>query len=436
MKVKLLAKILMIGLIAQFVVVSSAGSTNLFASQDIDFGIAPLEMMEADLSNFPQDSGNTPGSIDSWNADLVNTELVSETGEGVYVAVLDTGLLPNWPTFFPNHNIAWDLGVGFTHDFYWDDDVNDVMLGPLRSDRGFITDLASGHGTHVTSTIVGYDFFGFPISGIAPHATIIPVLVLDAWLVDSPFGLLGFSGGTNEMIAAGINYVADLTDTLDGKVVINMSLGGPTRSSLIEAAVDYAISKGVIIVASAGNNGEDGMGYPGALPQVISAASVGWTGTFIEGWTGDVPEDLREVDALGNNHQLYLSDFSSRPDNKQGQKSHDLDVAAPGSWVVGPYKSTFQNNVGYYYLSGTSMAAPHVAGMAALVLQSYPDVDQATMEFILKNAAHGNPLPADGTWDYVPFYVDPFVFHSWKGNDYGSGFLTADAALAAAANHA
>lgn len=426
----------MIGLIAQFVVVaSSAGSTNLFASQDIDFGIAPLEMMEANLDNFPQDSGNTPGSTDSWNADLVNTELVSETGEGVYVAVLDTGLLPNWQTFFPNHNIAWDLGMGFSHNITWDEAADDITIGPLRSDRGFITDLASGHGTHVTSTIIGYILGSTNISGIAPHATIIPVLVLDAWSVASPYGVLQFSGGTNAMVAAGINYIADLSDDLDGKVVINMSLGG-SRSAEIEAAIDHAISKGVIIVASAGNEGYDGMGYPGALPQVISAASAGWTGTFIYGWTGDVPENLYEEDLLGNNHQLYLSDFSSRPNMLLGQKSFDLDVAAPGSWVVGPYKEAFSNYVAYYYLSGTSMAAPHVAGMAALVLQSYPDVDQATMEFILKNAAHGNPLPADGTWDYFPFIEDPFVFHSWNGNDYGSGFLTADSALAAAANHA
>ena len=167
------------------------------------------------------------------------------------------------------------------------------------------------------------------------------------------------------------------------------------------------------------------MGYPGARPQIISAASVGWTGTWYNGWQADTPENLYETDFLGNNHQLYLSDFSSRPNMQLEQKNQDLDVAAPGSWIVGPYKSIFANNCGYYYLSGTSMAAPHVTGMIALILQSFPDLTQSQVEFIVKNAASGNPLPADGTWDYFPFAADPFIFHFWKVGDYGAGFLTA-----------
>jgi subtilisin family serine protease len=166
------------------------------------------------------------------------------------------------------------------------------------------------------------------------------------------------------MISEGIRYVADLTDTLDGPVVINMSLGGPSRSAMIEAAVDYAISKGVIVVASAGNSGEGGMGYPGGLPQIISAAAAGWAEMFDFWWTGDVPERPMSNDTLGNNSLFYLEDFSSRPVKELGQKHQDLDVAAPGAWVVGPYKSAFANNTGYFFLSGTSMSAPHVSSVA------------------------------------------------------------------------
>ena len=90
--------------------------------------------------------------------------------------------------------------MGYTHDVTWDNSINDVVFSPVRDDRGFITDLASGHGTHVTSTIVGFDIYGlYGVNGVAPEVTIIPVLVLDAWLVASPFGTLGFSGGTDEM---------------------------------------------------------------------------------------------------------------------------------------------------------------------------------------------------------------------------------------------
>ncbi len=365
--------------------------------------------------------------------DLVDAEAVSNDGEGVYVAVLDTGLLSMWPDFFSPANIAWDLGVGFTHDISWDHAAGDFHFGPLRDDRGFITDdfMGSGHGTHVTSTIVGYNFYNMAwINGVAPKATIIPVLVLDAWMVPSPFGTKYLAGGTDEMVSAGIYYVADLAEYLDGPVIISMSLGGPEPSSKIGAAIDYAVEKGVIVVASAGNKGYAGMGWPGAFPQVISCGMAGWTEQFVSHWLDDVPEDLNTKDSWGNNHQLFLDDISSRPNKDLGQKASDLDVTAPGAAIVGPYKSYFSTYVGYYYLWGTSMAAPHVSGIAALVLQSYPNVDQATMQHILKNAAHGAPLPCDGSWAWDPWYG---VYHfEWYGTDYGAGFLQADAALKAA----
>lgn len=435
MKAKTISYFITIGLMAQFLVIAtSSAPISLSGVNGLDYNYGATMIQEADMTEFSQPPADYP-LVEGYWTDLVNTEKVANDGANVYVAVLDTGLLSNWQSLFPYANIATELGMGFSHDFYWDYSVDDVMVGPLLEDRGFITDLASGHGTHVTSTIVGFDIYGsYGVNGVAPEVTIIPVLVLDAWLVDSPYGTLGFSGGTSEMISAGIMYIADLADSLDGPVVINMSLGGGYSPS-IEAAVDYAISQGVIVVASAGNNGEAGMGYPGALPQIISAASVGWTGTWYYGWQADTPENLYETDFLGNNHQLYLSDFSSRPNMQLGQNHQALDVAAPGSWIVGPYKSAFANNFGYYYLSGTSMAAPHVTGMIALILQSFPDLTQSEVEFIVKNAARGNPLPADGTWDYSPFASDPFIFHSWKGGDYGAGFLTADAALMSAYLH-
>lgn len=370
--------------------------------------------------------------ITPWNIDMVNAEVVPNDGEGVYVAVLDTGLLSPWPFFFSQANIAWEYGKGYTHDVYWDDTVGDFVWGPIRDDRGFVTDdfMGSGHGTHVTSTIVGYNYNNmYWFNGVAPEATIIPVLVLDAWMVPYPGGYATFTGGTNEMIAAGITYIADLSETLDGPVIISMSLGGPTPSSLIESAINYAIDKGVIIIASAGNSGYAGMGYPGAFPQVISCGMTGWTEQFVSHWTDDVPEDLSTPDYWGNNHQLFLDDMSSRPNKNLGQKTQDLDVSAPGAAVVGPYKSYFAYNTGYYYLWGTSMSAPHVSGMAALSLQDAPHHNQAKMEKILKNAASGNPLPCDGSWVYDPWYG---VYHfNWYGTDYGAGFLMADQVMKA-----
>jgi subtilisin family serine protease len=365
--------------------------------------------------------------------DMVNGEYFPEGGEGIYVAVLDTGLLDLWPFFFGHASIKHEWGKGFSYDVYWDEVAQEEVWSELKTDRGFITGpLNSGHGTHVTSTIVGFNVNNaFVVEGVAPKATIIPVLCMDAWAVNASGEMRYYKGGSWEMVSAAINYVAELAKEHGIKIVINMSLGGG-YSPMVKEAVDYAISKGVIVVASAGNNGYTGMGWPGALPQVISAGAGGWTEQWIGSgwWLNDVPEKLNTEDYWGNNWQMYLEDFSSRPNKDLGQKSFHLDVTTPGASIVGPYKGYFSTTVGYFYLWGTSMAAPHVAGIAALVLEKYPHLNQYQVEFILKNAAQGLPLAADGAWVYDPWYG---LYHfEWFGNDYGAGWLTADRAISMA----
>ncbi len=387
------------------------------------------EQLASELSEGALTSESISEVVPFW-VDLVDAEGMND-GDGVYVAVLDTGLLDLWPFFFSQADIAHDLGKGFTHDMWWDDGL---VIGPLKDDRGFITDMASGHGTHVVSTIVGYNYNDlFWVKGVAPKVTIIPVLVLDAWEVSTPSGPLRLTGGTNEMVSAGIYYVADLAESLDGPVIISMSLGGPEPAQMIEDAIDYAIERGVIVVVAAGNEGYDGMGYPGAYPQVISCGMAGWTEQWVGAgiwWLNDVPEKLNTKDAWGNNWQLFLDYYSSRPNKDLGQKSWYLDVTTPGAAIVGPYKPAFSDDLGYYYLWGTSMATPHVSGIAAQVLQEHPTMDQDSMESTLKKAAAGLPLPSDGSLAYdIPGYL---YYFEWKGRDWGRGFLQADEALKAA----
>src|SRR5690606_9979773 len=106
-----------------------------------------------------------------------------------------------------------------------------------------------------------------------------------------------------------------------------------------QAAIDYAIAQGVIIVASAGNSGEAGMGYPGAYEPVISVAASGWIGEWYPPAGGAWWYSVDVAEPTNPNH-FYITDFSSR--ELPGQH---LDVAAPGSWIVGPYKLNSGNNL-------------------------------------------------------------------------------------------
>ena len=349
--------------------------------------------------------------INTWNLDAVNVtnlqpgadRVVPYDGTGVYVAVLDTGLLDTWRQYFPQERIAVDLARAFASPI---DSSNAEPTNQWEHDT-------NSHGTHVTSTILGYSLNGTPINGVAPKATVIPVKVL---------GQTG--SGFTSMIARGIVYVTNLriSGALgDAPVVINMSLGGSVLDALEKRAVDFAIANGVIIVAAAGNEGTAGMGYPGAYQPVISVAASGWRGQWLPGADGN-PGNWWYADQVADRTRasdFYIADFSSRA--KSGQ---DLDVAAPGSWVVGPYQLQ-SGTTSFFYLSGTSMATPHVAGIVALMAQKNPALIAGQAETILENSA----IRLDAGCVTV---AEPgtTVQQCWGNDATGHGLTTADAALA------
>lgn len=372
-----------------------------------------VEAVSPDVERYgrPVDTVGVEGFADglsTWNLDALNvTEVgfdnrqLDYDGEGVYVAVLDSGLLDSWRQYFPQEHIASEYAICFGGGGM---ERGQVSTQPNKWEHD-----QDSHGTHVTSTILGYSLYGTPVNGVAPKATVIPVKVLNQH---------GFCWSS--VASRGIVYVADLkAGPLAGyPVVINMSLGGPQMDPVEQAAIDYAIAQGVIIVASAGNRGDSGMGYPGAYDPVISVAASGWVGE----WT--VPDvwwyDL-DVSEPTNPDDFYIADWSSRELPEQ-----DLDLAAPGSWVVGPYQ--LQSGwTSYYYLGGTSMASPHVAGIVALMLQKDPGLTASEAEAILEATAI--PLPPGSRIIWTPWGSTENP--SWGADATGAGLADADAALAA-----
>jgi serine protease len=182
-----------------------------------------------------------------------------------------------------------------------------------------------GHGTHVAGTIAQTTNNATGTAGVAPEATLLPVKVL------SSIGL-----GSSAWIAAGIDYAVD-----EGADVINLSLGGG-YSSVIHNAIKKAEKQGVVVVAAAGNSGRRGVSWPGALKETIGVSATGPDGT--------------------------LAPYSSYGEG--------VDIAAPGGDKRKPGGGVLQDTIdgkgGHHYaeLQGTSMATPHVAGAAAVLLST------------------------------------------------------------------
>lgn len=199
-----------------------------------------------------------------------------------------------------------------------------------------------GHGTHVAGTVAALRDNGVGVAGVAPSARIIPVRVLDAQ-----------GNGSSSDVARGITWAVD-----HGAEVINLSLGGP-HSQAVQTAVDYAESLGVVVVAAAGNAGVGGPpNYPAALEQVVAVASHEPNGA--------------------------VSTFSTR--------GAYVDVAAPGSGIL----STSRDG-SWVYMSGTSMATPHVAGVVALLLDDEPGLTPLQVRERLNTTATDAGTPGHDT---------------------------------------
>jgi len=249
------------------------------------------------LENTGQNIGNQTGTVD---ADIdAQTAWNITTGNSIKVAILDTGIDQNHPDLSAKIVDSRDFtGSGSYNDYY-------------------------GHGTHVGGIVAAITNNSTGVSGTCPDCSLLNGKVLN----DS-------GSGAYSWIANGIIWATD-----NGAKVINMSLGGSTKSRTLENAVNYAWSRGIVIAAAAGNSSNPSKTYPGAYTNVIAVAAT----------------DNRDNKASFSSYGSWVS------------------VAAPGVNIYSTFPThpyTINKLLYYDYGSGTSMATPMTAGVAALIWAS------------------------------------------------------------------
>lgn len=298
-------------------------------------------------------------------ADRLFRMIPEENLEQVVVAVLDTGMDMDHPDLAGSLASVDISGVGTVHGY---DVVNSTASIPdYIPDDGHI----NSHGTHVAGTIGAIADNALGVAGVAAGVKILPVKVLN-----------DAGSGTSADVVKGIEWAAD-----HGADIINMSLGGVVNSPAEQEAINYAVSKGVVVIAATGNYANNWSGaasnvnYPAAYDNVIAVASVGLSGETVR-----------------------VSDFSN--------SGPQVDVAAPGEAIL----STKDGDYGA--LSGTSMATPHVAGLAALIKATDSLLTPAQIEEIIKDSAE--PVTPTET---------PIVEGRVSKDFYGDGVINVYAAI-------
>ena len=229
-----------------------------------------------------------------------------------------------------------DTGVDVTHP---------ELQGRLLPGFSYTTDDEDvtdrcGHGTHVTGIIAANTNNGTGIAGVAPDALILPVKVMDRYRPE--YGCYG----SYSDFARGILYAVER-----GARVINMSFGGTAFSYSLRDAVAYAAAQGVLLVAAAGNANSDTPFYPAYFEQVMAVAGTD-----------------------GSDGRYSRSNFGDW-----------IDIAAPATGIYSLYYDGVSST--YAYMSGTSMAAPHVAAVAGLLLAQNPGRSATELRAILEGSA-------------------------------------------------
>ena len=317
---------------------------------------------------------NDPRYKEQWNFQRIHMEKAWDVtkGKGAVVAVIDTGVA-----------FEKDSKCYRARDFdktQFTDPYDFIFKDKHPTDD-------HGHGTHVAGTIAESTNNGEGVAGIAFEAKVMPLKVLTKE---------GY--GKMSDIAAAIRYAADHKAN-----VINMSLGGPYPDSISRSACQYALKKGVTIVCAAGNSGSEGVGYPAAYPECIAVSALGPSGEMApySSWGSQIAisapggdKSKGEDKGILQNTYLRVYDRSSRStsgvlnswDIAEGSPQNDISLTWKTDSDPSDVETTDKYEDGYFYFQGTSMASPHVAGVAALVV-SRGVKDPAEVKAILQKSA-------------------------------------------------
>lgn len=301
-----------------------------------------------------------------WGLDQINAEAAwpASTGAGVVVAVVDTGVDPDQP------DLAGQLLPGAT--FTGCADVRPCGDGDFRGPDG--ANDGDEHGTHVAGIVAAATDNGIGVAGVAPDAKVLPVKVLEA------------GTGSSQDIADGIRWAAD-----HGADVINLSLGSGLGGQLLTIigvdtlmrdAIAYARERGVLTVAAAGNSSTPLCSDPAFTSVAICVGATDSAG--LHSYYSELPVklDLKSVSAPGGSGGLTGCDGDVWSTVPVGTGS---DTCAGGS---------------YDSYAGTSMATPHVAGVAALLFAQGRTADD--VEDAILHTARDPLLGLTGLW--TPLY--------------------------------
>jgi len=306
----------------------------------LDPGLSPVALGEAGTL-----AVNDPLAGFQWHfpAAQVDAAWTESTGQGVVVAIVDTGISQG----------GEDLAC---HTFIDPYNAITETVGTSAADDD------NGHGTHVAGTVAQCTNNGVGVAGIAYDAQLMPVKVLDAG-----------GSGLISVIAQGIDWARG-----HGADVINLSLGGCCASSVLTDAIDAAHAAGIVIVAAAGNSGSGSIAFPASHPDVIAVGAVDYNRDRTFYSNGGSGLDL--VAPGGDNTQDANGD------------GHPDGVLQETFEVTGMTK-TF----GYYYLQGTSMATAHVTGAVALMLSLRPEASPQTIRSVLDSTTQDLGAPGFDT---------------------------------------